>query len=101
MEIKELRQGAGHTWASWAKTPLLVRQHLVQLQPLLTRNFLSIRTRLCLMTSAWGCSAPKLLASNIFKARCSCSCAKAKSPCVSLTTAKLWSVTATSGCSGP
>eukprot|EP00971_Amphidinium_carterae_P213533 4237755-Amphidinium_carterae.1 len=85
------------------QAPLLFRHHLVQLQILLIYYSLPITAILCLMTSAWGCSEPKLLASKMRKARLSCSLAKARLPGVALAKAKLWSpsVTATSGCSGP
>eukprot|EP00971_Amphidinium_carterae_P043285 851705-Amphidinium_carterae.1 len=91
MGIRELHPGAG----VWANTPLLVRQHLVQLQLLCILNFRSHWARFCFTTSAWGCSAPKL-ASKICKARLACSCADDRSPMFALDAAKLLSVIATS-----
>eukprot|EP00971_Amphidinium_carterae_P211134 4189618-Amphidinium_carterae.1 len=60
-----------------------------------------MEARVRLITSAWGCSAPKLLASKICQARLTCSCAEDKSPRSTLAAARLLSVIATSGCSGP
>eukprot|EP00971_Amphidinium_carterae_P153729 3048162-Amphidinium_carterae.1 len=42
METSELRQGSRHIWVSRAKTPLLIRQCLLQLQPLSSQHLLQM-----------------------------------------------------------